>query len=47
MKGVYFMGRKIKVPPEQKIEVVEEYLSGKKSLAQILFELNITKKPFD
>lgn len=41
------MGRKIKVSPEQKIYAVEDYLSGKKRMSQVIFELNVTKKSFD
>jgi len=41
------MGRKTKVPYEQKIEAVEDYLSGKKSVAQICFEMDVVKKSFD
>lgn len=40
------MGRKSKFFPEQKLEVVEDYLCGKKGLTQILFELSVTKKSF-
>lgn len=41
MKGVFFMGRKTKVPAAEKIKAVEDYLNGIKGRSQILFELQI------
>jgi transposase-like protein len=46
MKGVYFMKKKVKVSPEQKIQAVGDYISGKKSLTQILYEMSIAKTAF-
>lgn len=41
------MGRKAKVSPEQKLQAVNDYLSGMKGGTQICYELNVTKKSFD
>ena len=35
------MGRKSRVLPEFKIQVVEEYLIGKKSLVQLAYQLEV------
>ncbi len=41
------MSRKQKYTPEQKIQAVEDYLSGKKSATQIAHELNMGKRGND
>lgn len=46
MKGAYFMGRKAKVPVEEKMRAIEDYLSGKRGASQICFELQIHKRSF-
>jgi transposase len=46
MKGAYFMGRKGKVPIEEKLRAVEDYLTGKRGTSQICFELQIHKRSF-
>jgi len=46
MKGAYFVGRKAKVPIEDKLRAVEDYLSGKRGSSQICFELQIHKRSF-
>lgn len=40
------MGRKPKVPPEIKIQVVEDYLNGSKGVSRILVEFQIHKSSF-
>lgn len=37
------MGRKLKVLPEIKIKVVEEYLAGKRSVKQTAYELSVSE----
>lgn len=37
------MGRKAKYTKEQKVQVCEDYLSGRKSAEQIRIELNMAK----
>lgn len=37
------MGRKLKVLPEIKIKVVEEYLAGKRSIKQTAYELSVSE----
>jgi len=46
MKGVFFMGRKSKFSYEEKIVAVEDYLSGKRTAAQIINELQIVQSVF-
>lgn len=46
MKGVFFMGRKSKFLYEEKVIAVEDYLSGKRYIAQILTELQISEDTF-
>lgn len=46
MKGAYFMGRKAKVPVEEKVRAIEDYLSGNRGVSQICFELQIDKRSF-
>lgn len=46
MKGVFYMARKSKFSYEEKIKAVEEYLSGKWSVTQVLTKLNITDAVF-
>lgn len=46
MKGAYFMGRKTKVPIEEKLRAIEDYLSGRKGPSRICCELQIHKRSF-
>jgi hypothetical protein len=46
MKGAYFMGQKTKVPIEEKLKAIEDYLSNKRSPSQICSELQIHKRTF-
>ncbi|WP_420482093.1 helix-turn-helix domain-containing protein [Clostridium beijerinckii] len=41
------MGRKAKVSLEEKLEAVNDYLSGLKGGTQICYEMSVTKKSFD
>lgn len=43
MEGVFLMGRKLKVLPEIKIKVVEQYLAGQRSVKQIAYELHVSE----
>lgn len=44
MRGAYFMGRKGKVPIEEKLKAIEDYLSGQRRTSQICIELQIHKR---
>lgn len=41
------MGRKAKVPLEQKLKAVNDYLSGMKGSTQICYEMSVAKRSFE
>jgi transposase len=46
MKGVFFVGRKGKVPAEEKLKAIEDFLSGRRSVSQICLDLEIHHRSF-